>query len=117
MSRASGGLIRGNVDDGSGDYDAAPDLRRSKVGSVDSFATADNQENAYSFADDDALRYPPSLAQSLLESLYASRDHVFLTWHDLNFVVPNIQQQSKHAIEKEGLMDLDDDRVSTIMLS
>jgi hypothetical protein len=42
-------------------------------------------------------------------SLLPSRDHVFLTWHDLDFIVPNIKGK-----ESETLVDLDDPRAELI---
>lgn len=42
-------------------------------------------------------------------SLLPSRDHVFLTWHDLDFIVPNIKGK-----EAETLVELDDPRAELI---
>lgn len=42
------------------------------------------------------------------KSLMPTRDHVFLTWHDINFIVP----MRKEA--QEGLFELDDARMSLL---
>ena len=43
------------------------------------------------------------------KSLMANKDHVFLTWHDINFIVPKKKDQ-KH----EDLLHIDDERISLI---
>jgi hypothetical protein len=51
---------------------------------------------------------------NLLErSLLASRDHVFLTWHDINFIVP--LKKTNESNSTVGLMNLDDPRVEMIV--
>ena len=47
----------------------------------------------------------------MVKSLVASKDHIFLTWHDINFMVP----YKKHDMRiNENLIDLDDDRAKLI---
>ena len=45
------------------------------------------------------------------KSLIASRDHVFVTWHDIYFDVP-IKKQKKNADNQ--LYEINDDRVNMI---
>ena len=42
-------------------------------------------------------------------SIEPTKDHVFLTWHNINFTVPQ-----KIDAQKEGLFDIDDKRMSLL---
>ena len=51
---------------------------------------------------------------TLNTSLQATNEHVFLTWHDINFIVPKSKARKKKAIETDGLISFDDDRVTLL---
>ena len=46
-------------------------------------------------------------------SLLASRDHVFLTWHDINFVVPRKVGDTSNVVEDERAELLEKHRIQT----
>lgn len=65
---------------------------------LDDFGTAEaKSEKEYQEIPDKITNQSLTNSKYLEKSLCASRDHVFLTWHDINFDVPIIQQKVNEA--------------------